>query len=156
MVSELSAKARANPSASAYNLLGIMYAKFNQLPKAKDAFAEALVLQADMVNARTNMASVLYLSGDPRSALLEYGVLRAALEARKETSSYRYLSIILNMAQCHYDIGELVEANTLHTAVEALDPVLASRYTHLQAAGTTSERASGVDSAKFILFIDTE
>ncbi len=116
-----------------YNSLGVLYARYGLLQKAREAFLKAS--QLDFAPALTNVANVAYLQKDYEVAITFF---EAALKLNPEN-----MIATIGLAKAKYEIDAYAEADSLYSRVVSADPGLAARYAYLSSkVDASTSRAS--------------
>ena len=116
-----------------YNSLGILYARYGLLDKAREAFQKSIDL--GYAPAYTNIANVDFLLKDYEAAIVNY---EAALKLQPDNRT-----ALLGLARAKYEVDAYADADALYGKVMQLDPALAARYAYLSSkVDSTTTRAS--------------
>lgn len=116
-----------------YNSLGILYARYGLLDKARVAFQKSVDL--GYAPAYTNIANVDFLLKDYEAAIVNY---EAALKLQPDNRA-----ALIGLARAKYEIDAYADADALYGKVMQLDPALAARYAYLSSkVDSSTSRAS--------------
>ena len=140
-----------------FNKLGITYAQFLNYPQAEAAFKQALKLDSGYVNARINLANILYLKKDYSTALLRFQEVLQDLERQGQPKSDKVLNVLLNISRTCYQMERFADAKTYLGRAEKIDGAKAAEYAYLGERTSEQGRAAqGGDTAREILFAAEE
>ena len=114
-----------------WNQLGIVAAGFERYVLAENAFTAALRLDRNYLSAQINLGNLYYVQDDFPSALRQLHRVEETLESQGRTTSGNYSTVLLNIAQSYYKLGNLERASEYYLLLEAVDPELAHKYAHL-------------------------
>jgi tetratricopeptide (TPR) repeat protein len=116
-----------------YNSLGILYARYGLLDKAREAFQKSIDL--GYAPAYTNIANVDFLLKDYEAAIANY---EAALRLQPDNRT-----ALIGLARAKYEVDAYADADALYGRVMQVDPALAARYAYLSSkVDSSTSRAS--------------
>lgn len=137
-----------------YNRLGILYSQLGRYAPAEGAFQSALKADSGYLNARINLASLLFLKKDYPASLAQYQSVLSALEQQKGVPDRR-VKVLLNLSRVYYQLEKYEEAKRFYGQAEALDPQAVAQYAYLGKSTGEQTRAEGVqDASRDLLFVE--
>ena len=137
-ITEQKLKAQINKSgfnAAQINKLGVLYARFGQFDKAEAEF-QKVVSKKDYLPSLINLGNI-YLTKDNAPEAFKYF-------AKAERISPDNSKVLLGLARCSYDTGDIKAANSNFKKLETANPKLAMKYPHLGSENSAFGRASQV------------
>ncbi len=140
-----------------YNRLGVVYAKFEELTKAQNAFQRALSMDPNYLSPRLNLANLQFLEKNYSQAVTSYVGAVKTLEKNGLGDSQIAAKLFINISKTYYLLERFNEARTYFSRAESIDPKVTDSYAYL-ASGTastnTGRAAEAVDSRMDIQYFD--
>jgi tetratricopeptide (TPR) repeat protein len=124
---------RTSGSARSANSLGVLYARYGLLDKAKAVF-EDLVRKEEYAPALVNLGNIAKLEGRTDNALKLY--------ERAYKSAPSSALVVLALARTNHELENYGLARKQYADLARLDPALAARYSYLDLKGEEGSRAA--------------
>ena len=137
-ITEQKLKAQINKSgfsAARINKLGVLYARFGQFDKAENEF-QKVVAKQDYLPSLINLGNIQLTKNNSSEAFKFF--------AKAERLSPNNSKVLLGLARCNYDSGDIKAANSNFKKLETANPKLAMKYPHLGSENAAFGRASQV------------
>ncbi len=139
LVSELQQRiAQSKAKAKEINKLGVVYAQYGLMDKARAEFNRALQ-NGEYVPALVNLANLALLDRD-----FERAKKLCQRAARSDPDS---ASVLLGLARAHYELGEYDQVRQYYELAVKKNPAAAGKLSYLAAAGSSTE-ARAEDAAR--------
>lgn len=120
--------------ASMVNRLGVLYARYGLLEKARAEFEKVLEQQADYVPALVNQGSLFFQQNDMDRALEYYErAYRIAPESAK---------VLLCCARVNHELENYGTVKKVYGELKEMDPELAQKFAYLEVRGEEAKRAA--------------
>lgn len=130
------------PSASQYNRLGVLYAKYEMMDQAAEWFAKAIETEP-CADAHLNIGHLKFMDEDYPGALAEYEEAEAIAPDDE--------AIVLAISRAHHELENYGYAITYYERLETIDPDMADRFAYLQYRGSEVGRASDAATLKHVV-----
>ncbi|TFG62049.1 MAG: tetratricopeptide repeat protein [Spirochaetales bacterium] len=128
------------------NKLGVLYAQYGLMEKAKEQFVEAA--QAQSTPAYVNLGNILFLEKQYEEALEYYELAEA--EDPENTK------VLLGIAKANYELENQGTVKKAYAKIQQKDPDLAERFSYLVSATDDSARASSATISETVVWDEEE
>ena len=147
-VPELEELARtASDPAPHINRLGVLYAQFGLLAKARAQFERLASRDADDIRALLNLGNLAYLDGDWVAARNRF---QRAAELSPDNTR-----VMVSLARAQYELEDYGSSRSLIRRVQAIDRHLAQRYSYLGLGAASGTRAGPGASHADVLWLSS-
>ncbi|MBA7703108.1 hypothetical protein ES703_111890 [subsurface metagenome] len=130
------------------NKLGVLYARYGLLDKAREVFEGILGNQVEYGPALVNMGNIHYNDGDYEKAAHYFE------RAHKQLPGSAAVNLAL--ARVNYDLGNLALVKEYYAVVREKKESLAERFSYLALKGTQKKRATDVERLRAELVWEEE
>ena len=122
------------------NKLGLLYARYGLLEKAKQEFERILALSPDYLPALVNMGNLEYLAGELKVALRYF---EKASDLAPENPT-----VLLGISRINHDLENYGIVNESYKRLKEVKPDLARRFSYLDLRGDEAEKAAAIGNVK--------
>lgn len=131
-----------------HNSLGVLYARYGLLDKAKAWFEKAAA--KDSIPALSNLGNIAILEKDYEKAV---GCFQAVLKLQPDNKA-----ALLGLARAAYELDDFAQSDVLFARVQQLDAPLAAQFAYLQSntEGSTSRASAVADRSAMVWNEDGE
>jgi tetratricopeptide (TPR) repeat protein len=138
---------KLNGNLAAMNNLGVLFAKYGQLEKAKQEFTE-VVASRPVLSSLLNLGHLYYTMKDWKNASLFY---RRANRLNPDIPK-----VLLALARVNLELQQYDEAKDDYKRLKALDPVLAGQFAYLGDSTESGIRAANMEDERGAIQWETE
>jgi hypothetical protein len=133
---------KTQESPKAVNALGVLYARYGLMDKAKAQF-EKVTKKEEYVPSLLNLGTISYSRGDRDGALVLFERARA-----KEPEN---APVLLALARVNHDVENYYAVKKYYADLKRIDPGLAEQFAYLDLKGEEAARAADISGAREVM-----